>query len=416
MKTESEGLPEFDHRRLGAELGLFVFSDTVGKGLPLWTKKGAIIRRELEKFIVAEETRRGYQHVLTPDLAKLDLYKKSGHYPYYQDTMYAPIAIDEEQYVLRPMTCPHHFELYLSSPHSYRELPLRIAELAKLYRYELSGVLTGLVRTRSFCLADAHIICADPEQALAEVQGALDLIVLAVGTLGFKKGDDFRYRLSLGNRADGKKYYQDDAAWDKAEEILRRALKSQDVPFSEVENEAAFYGPKIDIQVKDARGQEETAFTVQYDFVMPKRFKLVYTNARGQEQEAIVIHRSSIGSIERTVALLLEKYCGALPLWLAPVQAAILPIGEKHNTYAQKVFAELQAADIRAEINLDNETLGKKIKIAKMQKIPYLVVIGDQEMASEKLTVEGRREKLANISVADFRTRLLEEIKSKKLD
>src|SRR3989344_2418552 len=395
MKTESEGLPEFDHRRLGAELGLVVFSDTVGKGLPLWTKKGAIIRRELEKFIVAEETRRGYQHVLTPDLAKLDLYKKSGHYPYYQDTMYAPMAIDEEQYVLRPMTCPHHFELYF---------------------YELSGVLTGLVRTRSFCLADAHIICADPEQALAEVQGALDLIVLAVGTLGFKKGDDFRYRLSLGNRADGKKYYQDDAAWDEAEEILRRALKSQDVPFSEVENEAAFYGPKIDIQVKDARGQEETAFTVQYDFVMPKRFKLVYTNARGQEQEAIVIHRSSIGSIERTVALLLEKYRGALPLWLAPVQAAILPIGEKHNTYAQKVFAELQAADIRAEINLDNETFGKKIKIAKMQKIPYLVVIGDQEMASEKLTVEGRREKLANISVADFRARLLEEIKSKKLD
>ncbi|MEK9180736.1 MAG: threonine--tRNA ligase, partial [Patescibacteria group bacterium] len=318
------------------------------------------------------------------------------------------------QFMLRPMTCPHHFELYLSAPHSYRELPLRIAELAKLYRYELSGVLTGLIRARSFCLADAHIICADENQATTEVQGALDLISFAMGTLGFQKGEDFWYQLSLGNRTDDQKFYKDDAAWDRAEEILRQTLKRQEGPFKEVENEAAFYGPKIDIQIKDARGQAETAFTVQYDFVMPKRFKLIYTNARGREQEAIVIHRSSIGSIERTVALLLEKYCGALPLWLAPVQAAILPLGEKHNIYAQKVFNELRDAGVRVEINLDNETLGKKIKIAKTQKIPYLVVIGDKEIASQTLTAEGRTEKFEGLTLSGLITKLQMEIKEKK--
>ncbi|MEK9181188.1 MAG: threonine--tRNA ligase, partial [Patescibacteria group bacterium] len=318
------------------------------------------------------------------------------------------------QFMLRPMTCPHHFELYLSSPHSYRELPLRIAELAKLYRYELSGVLTGLIRTRSFCLADAHIICADENQATTEVQGALDLISFAMGTLGFQKGEDFWYRLSLGNRADDQKFYKDDAAWDRAEEILRQTLKRQDVPFKEGENEAAFYGPKIDIQMKEVRGKEETVFTVQYDFVMPKRFKLTYINSRGQEQETIVIHRSSIGSIERVVAFLIEKYHGAFPLWLAPVQAIILPIGEKHNVYAQKVFSELRDAGIRAEINLDNETLGKKIKIGKTQKIPYLIVIGDKEIASQTLTVEGRTEKFDGLTLSGLITKLQMEIKEKK--
>jgi len=410
MKNEDEKLPEHDHRRLGQELGLFTFSDTVGKGLPLWTDKGATIRRELERFIVDEEIRRGYKHVYTPDIAKLDLYKKSGHYPYYKDQMYAPIVIDEEQFVLRPMTCPHHFELYLSAPHSYRELPLRIAELAKLYRYELSGVLTGLVRTRSFCLADAHIICADKEQALSEVRGALDLISFAVGALGFKKGEDFWYRLSLGNRGDDKKYYKNDTAWDEAEEVLRQVLKQQDVPFAEKENEAAFYGPKIDIQMKDVKGKEDTAFTIQYDFVMPKRFKLVYTNSNGREQETIVIHRSSIGSIERIVAFLIEKTGGVFPLWLAPTQVMILPIGEKHLEYSQKILAELKQNNIRTEIDLSNETLGKKIRNGKQQKIPYLIVIGDKEVESEKLTVESRKEKLENISSPDFITRLQEEI------
>jgi len=417
MKAEDNKLPENDHRRLGQELGLFAFSDTVGKGLPLWTAKGSTIRRELERFIVDEELKRGYEHVHTPELAKIDLYKKSGHYPFYQDSMYAPIKIDEEEFMLRPMTCPHHFELYLSRPHSYRELPIRIAELAKLYRYELSGVLTGLVRTRSFCLSDAHIICANKDQAMAEVRGALDLISFAVETLGLEKGKDYSYRLSLGNRTDAEKYYKDDTAWADAEDALRQVLKGQDVPFTEAENEAAFYGPKIDIQMKDVKGKEDTAFTVQYDFVMPKRFKLVYTNAAGQDQEALVIHRSSIGSIERIVAFLIEKYHGSFPTWLAPTQAMILPITEKENDYAQKILAELKANNIRAEINLDSETLGKKIKLAKGQKYPYLLVIGGKEVESNQITVEPRadRPKLGTISLVKFIEHIKKEIVERTL-
>ncbi|MEK7585002.1 MAG: threonine--tRNA ligase [Patescibacteria group bacterium] len=410
----NEELPANDHRRLGAELGLFAFSDTVGKGLPLWTDKGAVIRRELERFIVDEETRRGYKHVYTPDLAKIDLYKKSGHYPYYQDSMYAPIKVDDEEFMLRPMTCPHHFELYLSSPHSYRELPIRYAELAKLYRYELSGVLTGLIRTRSFCLSDAHIICADKDQAMAEVRGALDLISFAVGTLGLEKGVDFSYRLSLGNRQDDKKYYKDDAAWAEAEDVLRQVLKSQDVPFTEAEDEAAFYGPKIDIQMKDVKGKEDTAFTVQYDFVMPKRFKLTYINASGKEQETVVVHRSSVGSIERIIAFLIEKYAGAFPLWLAPMQVLVLPISDAHHEYGKKVFDELKKQNIRAEINLDSDTLGKKIRGGKTQKIPYLIVIGDKEVSSQTLTAEGRTEKSEGLTISDLVTKLQTEIKEKK--
>ena len=402
-KEEEKKLAEDDHRRLGAELDLFVFSDSVGKGLPLWTPKGSVIRRVLERFIVNEEIRRGYQHVYTPDIAKLDLYKKSGHYPYYKDSMYAPIIIDEEEFMLRPMTCPHHFELYLSKPHSYRELPIRFAELAKLYRYELSGVITGLTRTRSFCLSDAHIICANPEQAKTEIEQALSLILFVTEKLGLKSGEDFWYRLSLGNREDSKKYYQDDKAWNEAEAILREVLKGQAVPFTEAKDEAAFYGPKIDIQMKDARGKEDTAFTVQYDFVAPKRFGLTYINSEGQTAETIVVHRSSIGSIERIVAFLIEKHKGAFPVWLAPVQVAVIPIGEAHHPYSQKVFAELKQADIRSEINLDNETLGKKIRSAKLQKIPYLIIIGDKEVSANALTVETRDgEKLENISVPDL--------------
>ncbi len=402
-KEEEKKLAEDDHRRIGAELGLFTFSDTVGKGLPLWTPKGTTIRRILERFIVDEEIRRGYQHVYTPDIAKIDLFKKSGHYPYYKDSMYAPIKIDEEEFMLRPMTCPHHFELYLSKPHSYRELPVRIAEMGKLYRYELSGVLTGLTRTRSFCLSDAHVICANPEQAKSEIERALSLIFFMTEKFGLKSGEDFSYRLSLGNRKDDKKYYKDDAAWDEAESILREVLKGQDVPFTEAEDEAAFYGPKIDIQMKDARGKEDTAFTVQYDFVMPKRFNLTYIDSDGQTKETVVVHRSSVGSLERIIAFLIEKYKGAFPVWLAPVQVAVIPIAEAHQEFAKKAFEELKQVNIRAEINLDNETLGKKIRGAKLQKIPYLIIIGDKEVTANALTVESRDgEKLENISVGDL--------------
>ncbi len=403
-----------DHRVIGKELGLFVFSDVVGKGLPLYTEKGATIRRELERFIVDEEIKRGYKHVSTPDIAKIDLYKKSGHYPYYKDSMYAPIDIDGEEFMLRPMTCPHHFELFLSKPRSYRELPMRIAEMAKLYRYELSGVLTGIVRTRSFCLSDAHIICADRDQAVSEIKGALDLISFAQDIFGLKKGEDYFYRLSLGDRKDDKKYYKDDNAWDEAENALREVLKSQDVPFVEVSDEAAFYGPKIDIQMKDVRGKEDTAFTVQYDFVMPKRFNLVYTAQNGEEKESVVVHRSSIGSIERIMAFLIEKFEGAFPLWLAPVQVKVIPVRTNHNEYAEKVHQMLIENGIRSELDNADENLGTKVRDAKTNKMPYWIVIGDKEVESGKVTLESRSGEKVEITQEELLSKLKEEIKEKK--
>ncbi len=403
-----------DHREIGKELDLFTFSDLVGKGLPLYTEKGAAVRRELEKFVVEEELKRGYKHVITPDIAKIELYEKSGHYPYYKESMYSPIEIDEEKFMLRPMTCPHHFELYLSKPRSYRDLPMRIAELAKLYRYENSGNLVGLIRVRSFCLADSHIICADENQARDEIFKVLDLIQYIASKFGLKKGEDFWYRLSLGNRKDDSKYYKDDKAWDDAEEVLRSVLKNQDVKFSEAEDEAAFYGPKIDIQMKDKRGQENTAFTVQYDFVMPKRFKLVYADKDNTEKEAIVIHRSSIGAIERIMAFLIERYEGAFPTWLSPVQVKVLPISDKHMEYSKGVFQKLLDEGIRAEIDESSETLGKKIRDAKMQKTPYLLVIGDKEVEAGEVTVESRTEKGVPTPLSSFIESLQKEIKDRK--
>ena len=376
-----------DHRKLGKDLDLFVFSDIVGKGLPLWTEKGATIKRELERFIIDEEIKRGYKHVCTPDIAKVDLYKKSGHYPYYKDSMYAPMKVDEEELILRPMTCPHHFELYLSKPRSYKELPMRIAELAKLYRYEQSGELTGLIRLRSFCLADAHIICKDLKQAGEEIDEALDLIEYAATLFGFKIGENYSYRLSLGDRKNKEKYYKDDKAWNEAEGILRKILRNRKSRFIEAKDEATFYGPKIDIQMKNARGKEDTVFTVQYDFVMPKRFKLNYVDEKGKEKEAIVIHRSSIGAIERTIAFLLEHTAGKLPLWLSPVQTIIIPVSDKFNDYGNKILQELKNNGIRAEIDDNNETLGKRIRNAEIQKIPYILVVGDKEIQNQTINV-----------------------------
>lgn len=378
-----------DHKKLGKELDLFVFSETVGKGLPLWTPKGATIRRELERFIVDEELKRGYLHVYTPDIANLDLYKKSGHYPYYKDSMYAPIVIDEEQYMLRPMTCPHHFELYLHRPHSYKELPMRFAELAKLYRYEQSGELSGLQRVRSFCLADAHIVCRK-EQAESEIQGVLDLIEYIAGVFGLEAGKNYHYRLSLGDRSDDKKYFKDDMSWDFAENVLRSVLQSRQAHFVEAPQEAAFYGPKIDVQMKNVNGKEDTAFTVQYDFVMPQRFNLRFINEEGQEEQPVVIHRSSIGAIERVMAFLIEHYAGAFPTWLAPVQAVVLPISDKHAAYAEEVKSTLQQKNIRVEVDNRPERLSAKIRDAQLEKIPYMLVVGDKEAENKSVAVRKR--------------------------
>jgi threonyl-tRNA synthetase len=399
-----------DHKKLGKELDLFTFSDTVGKGLPLWTPKGSVIRRELERWVVDEEIKDGYQHVYTPDIAKLDLYKKSGHYPYYKDSMYAPIQIEDEEFMLRPMTCPHHFELFLSRPHSYKELPIRYAELAKLYRFEQSGELMGLQRVRSFCLADAHII-TKKEQAKFEINRVLDLIERMSTILGLSAGINYSYRLSLGDRKEDKKYYKDDVAWDHAEDILRQVLNERNAKFVEAPGEAAFYGPKIDIQMKNVNGKEDTAFTVQYDFVFPKRFNLNYVNEKGQEEQVIVIHRSSIGAIERVIAYLIEHYAGAFPVWLAPVQVAVLPISEKHLEYASKVTDSLKLVNIRCELDSRSESLGAKIRDAEMQKVPYILVTGDKEAQAQTVSVRkrGQKETQTN-SIAEFSSRILQDI------
>lgn len=409
MNEPGGGAQDRDHKKLGRELDLFTFSDSVGKGLPLWTPKGSVIRRELERFIVDEEIRRGYLHVYTPDIAKLDLYKKSGHYPHYKDSMYAPIAIDDEEFMLRPMTCPHHFELYLDKPHSYRELPMRIAELAKLYRYEQSGELMGLQRVRSFCLADAHIICASEEQAAEEAGKALDLIEYVAGIFGLKKGEHYRFRLSQGDRTNTEKYYKNDDAWEKAESLLRELMKKRGGEFEEAKDEAAFYGPKIDVQMKNVNGKEDTAFTVQYDFCMPDRFDLTYMAADGTKKRAFVVHRSSIGAVERLVAFLIEHYAGAFPLWLSPVQVKVLPVSDKHVAYANGVLEQLKVANIRAELS-DGDSLGKRIRAAKIEKVPYTIVIGDEEVAANTATLEGRAGKLGALSVADIISKLKEEV------
>ncbi|KKW32200.1 MAG: Threonine-tRNA ligase ThrS [Parcubacteria group bacterium GW2011_GWA1_53_13] len=406
-------MEERDHKKLGPELELFYIDPVVGKGLPMFLPKGAVVKRELEKFVIEEETKRGYLHVHTPDLARLELYEKSGHYPHYQDSMYAPIDIDGDKFMLRPMTCPHHFQMYLSKPHSYRELPMRIAELAQLYRYEQSGELMGLQRLRTFCLADAHIICASEEQAAGEVSGALDLIEYMAGVFGLKLGADYRFRLSLGDRANTEKYYKNDAAWEKSEGLLREVMQKRGEPFEEAKDEAAFYGPKIDVQMKNVNGKEDTAFTVQYDFCMPDRFDLTYVAEDGTKKRAFVVHRSSIGAIERIMAFLIEKYAGAFPTWLSPVQAVVLPIGEAHQEFAKEVFEQLRTSDIRAELNDSNESLGKKIRAAKQQKVPYLLVIGDTEVANKTATLESRENKIGELPLADIVSKLVEEVRTR---
>ncbi len=404
-----------DHRKLGKELGLFTFSDTVGKGLPLYTPKGSTIRRELERFIVDEEIKRGYLHVYTPDIAKLDLYEKSGHYPHYKDSMYAPIDVDDEKFMLRPMTCPHHFELYSSEPHSYKELPMRIGELAKLYRYEQSGELTGLIRVRSFCLADAHIICANEEQAISEVGEALDLIEYVASVFGLEMGKDYHYRLSLGDRNDSEKYYKNDEAWDKGEALLRELLQNRDCEFVEAEGEGAFYGPKVDVQMVNVNGKEDTAFTVQYDFCMPDRFDLTYIDSDGQEKRALVVHRSSIGAIERIMGFLIERFGGNFPLWLSPTQVAVIAVADAHKEYAAKVYEELKAVGIRTEYDDSKDSMGKKIRNAKKNKLPYFVVIGDKEVAEKTVTVESRDGESKEMTLNSFANHLLTEIDNKDI-
>ena len=394
--AEKEG----DHRTIGKNLGLFTFSKAVGKGLPLYTEKGAAIKRVLERLVVDEEMRRGYKHVSTPDITKKELYEKSGHLEKYSDDMYNPIQVDDEEFILRPMTCPHHFELYLSEPRSYRDLPMRIAEISKLYRYEKSGQLTGLLRVRSFCLSDAHIICENRSQATEEVKGALDLIKDINSKLGFKEGEDYWFRLSLGNKSDG---------FEGAEECLRSALKDKKINFVEAIGEATFYGPKIDIQISSSSGKEDTAFTVQWDEVMAGKFDMTYIGSDGKKHQPIIIHRSSIGSVERIMAFLIEKYKGSFPFFISPTQVSIINVSDSSLEYAKKFEQSLREKGIRTETDFGGARLGQKLKKAKLSLTPYIAIVGDKDADENKITLESRSDEKIELDFEKAIEKLVEE-------
>ena len=393
-----------DHRKLGQELGLFMISDVVGPGLPIWLPKGAMVRSILERYIVDIERSMGYQHVNTPQLARVELYKRSGHWDHFKDNMYPPMEFEnKEELVLRPMNCPHHITIYKHGLHSYRDLPVRLAELGTMYRYERSGALSGLSRVRAMTLNDAHIFCL-PEQIQPETVGVLRLIQRVYRDFGFK---DYWYRLSLRNPKDKANFVDNDAMWDTAEGYLREALSEVGVPFKEAVGEAAYYGPKIDVQLNDVLGHSETLSTVQLDFYLPERFELEYVDRDGQYKRPVMIHRGVISTMERMMAFLIEHYAGNFPLWLAPVQVKIVTVTDQQLDYARRVSAELTAAGWRVELDERNEKLGYKIREAQLAKIPYALVIGDKEVAAQTIAPRRRGgENLAPLSLGDFIQRL----------
>jgi threonyl-tRNA synthetase len=383
-------------------------SDAIGPGLPLWLPKGALVRSILERYIVDLERSLGYQHVNTPQLARVDLYKRSGHWDHFKDNMYPPMEFEnKEQLVLRPMNCPHHIMIYKHELHSYRDLPIRLAELGTMYRYERSGALSGLSRVRAMTLNDAHIFCL-PEQIQSEAVGVLRLIERVYRDFGFK---DYWFRLSLRNPKDKANFVDNDAMWDKAESCLREALREVGVPYKEATGEAAYYGPKIDVQLNDVLGHSETLSTVQLDFYLPERFELEYVDKDGQYKRPVMIHRGVISTMERMMAFLIEHYAGNFPLWLAPVQLKVVTVTDQQLDYAQRVASELKEAGWRVEVDERNEKLGYKIREAQLAKIPYAVVIGDKEVQSQ--TVAARRrggENLAPMSVSAFIERVKAEM------
>ena len=401
-----------DHRRIGKELGLFTVSDLVGAGLPLWLPKGATIRRLLEDYILEKERRAGYQHVYTPDLAKVDLYMRSGHWAHYHEDMFPPMDLETEQLVLRPMNCPHHILVYESRKHSYRELPVRIAELGTMYRYERSGVLSGLSRVRCMTLNDAHIFCT-PEQIKEEFAGVMRLVEQAYRDLGITQ---YTYRLSLRDKMNRAKYVENDEMWDLAENMLREAMNSLNLPYTEAPGEAAFYGPKLDIQLADVMGHQETYSTIQIDFHLPNQFELGYVGADGQQHRPVMIHRGVISTMERMISYLIELYAGAFPVWLAPVQAVVLPITERQNAYAKEVLEKLRDGGVRVELDDRNEKLQAKIRDAQLQKIPYMLVIGGKEAEAGTVSVRHRAKgDLGARPLEQFSADLRAEIDSKAI-
>jgi threonyl-tRNA synthetase len=393
-----------DHRKLGKLLELFTFDDEVGPGLPLWLPKGTAIVDVLEKLGKDTEQRYGYDRVRTPHIAKDKLYIRSGHLPYYAESMFPPMEMDNEKYYLKAMNCPHHHKIYGAIPKSYRDLPVRYGEYGHCYRYEDSGALFGLMRVRSLCMNDAHIYCTE-EQFESEFQKVIEMYLYYFNLFGIDK-----YQMRLSKHAKeglGKKYVDEEALWIKTENQVRDALVKMKVPFVEVEDEAAFYGPKIDVQIWSVIGREFTLATNQLDFAVPKRFELTYTDKDGTEKTPICIHRAPLSTHERMVGFLIEHYAGAFPAWLAPVQIALLPISEKHAEFGQKLLAQLKSANARVEWFEPDETLGKRIRKAQTHKIPFTVIIGDEEMESGKLTVRNYGEQNdSKMSVADLLQKL----------
>lgn len=404
---------ERDHRKIGKDLELFANSQLVGAGLPLWLPNGATIRREIERYIVDKEVSMGYDHVYTPVLANVDLYKTSGHWDHYQEDMFPPMKLDEtEEMVLRPMNCPHHMMVYNNKPHSYRELPIRIAELGTMHRYEASGAVSGLQRVRGMTLNDSHIFVR-PDQIKEEFKRVVNMIQDVYKDFGF---EDYRFRLSYRDPEDKEKYFDDDEMWNKAENMIKEAADELGLSYEEAIGEAAFYGPKLDVQVKTAMGKEETLSTAQLDFLLPERFELTYIGQDGEHHRPVVIHRGVVSTMERFVAFLTEETKGAFPTWLAPKQVEIIPVNlDLHYDYAKSIQDELKSQGVRVEIDDRNEKMGYKIREAQMQKILYQIVVGDKEVENNEVNVRkyGSQDQ-ETLEKDEFIWNLVDEIRLKK--
>jgi len=381
-----EEMKKRDHRKVGPALDIYMFDDDIGQGLPLWLPNGAFIFKKIEDLMYRIETEAGYQYVRTMHIAKTAAYKKSGHLKHYKESMYSPIAIDEEKYVLKPMNCPHHIAIYNYKPRSYRELPLRIAEAGTVYRYEKSGELSGLIRARGFTQNDAHIFCT-MDQVKGEFESVVNLMSKVYKLFGI---ESHYFRLSLADLKDTKKYPGTKEMWTKAENMIREALKATNSVFVEAEGEAAFYGPKVDVMIKDAFGREVAISTIQVDFWLPEQLDVKFTDKDGKEHQAVIIHRAIVGSFERFIGFLIEQYAGAFPFWLSPVQVSVIPISDKQLGYAEKVADALKDKRIRVQISSENETLNNRIRKDQEDKIPYMLIVGEKEAKLETVAIRQR--------------------------
>ncbi|HTP13480.1 MAG TPA: threonine--tRNA ligase [Bacteroidota bacterium] len=401
-----------DHRKLGQELELFLLTPKVGGGLPLWLPKGTVVRETLENFLKEEQRKRGYLPVVTPHIGNINLYKTSGHYPYYKDSQFTPVKVENEEFLLKPMNCPHHFQIYAAKPHSYRDLPIRLAEFGTVYRYEQSGELNGLIRVRSFTVDDSHMFVRQ-DQLKDELCGVIDLIQLVFSTLGFK---DFRTRLSFRDPRNKEKFGGEDQLWERSEKDIKEAADLMKLNYYIGIGEAAFYGPKIDFMVRDVLGRTWQLGTVQVDYVMPERFDLEYTGADGQKHRPVVIHRAPFGSMERFMGVLIEHFAGEFPLWLAPIQAVVLPITDAHLVYARDVAREYAALGVRVELDDRNEKIGYKIRDWETKKVPYMLVVGDKEKTDGTVSVrQHKKGDLGQLKKEAFLAQMTNTIKTKSL-